>query len=103
MLAGLSLINKLLYGSAVVVILSLAIALFFADRRADKWEAKAVKCGATLTRLAEESKANQAEVKERIVEGRERVVYVDRVARGIESAPLPGNCKTPVAVLGADL
>jgi hypothetical protein len=103
MFAGISLLHKIIGSIGLAVILSLAVALFMADRRADKWERQAVKCNATLTRLAEESEANKSEVKERIVEGRERVVYVDRVARGVEAAPLKGQCQTPDAVLQADL
>jgi hypothetical protein len=103
MLAGLSLIQKIIGSIGLAVVLSLSLALFMADRRADKWERQAVKCNATLTRLAEESEASRSEVKERIIEGRERVVYVDRVARGIEGAPLKGQCQTPDAVLSADI
>ncbi len=33
----------------------------------------------------------------------ERIVYVERKARQIEAAPLPGNCKTPGEIMGADL
>ena len=103
MFAALSLIQKIVGIAALSIILALSIALFFADRRADKWEAKAIKCGATLERLAEESKRDQAEVKERIVGGRERRVYIDRAAKPVENAPLEGQCRTPAAVMESGL
>ena len=61
-------------------------------------------CRAERERLAEQSK-RKIEQTARTVE---RIVYrdlpeADRRARVIETAPLPGNCETPRAVLEADL
>lgn len=97
MLAGLSLIHKLLYGCAVVVILGLAGLLFFADRRADKWEAQAVKCSATLERISTAKDEQGKATGKNIGQVKERIVYVDRIVRPLENRPLPENCVTPDA------
>jgi hypothetical protein len=102
-LAGFSLIQKIAGGFALGLVLLLALAWQIEKRQANKLRAQLEKCEAFRKQLAEESERKKAEVSERIIEGRERIVYVDRVARGIEAAPLPGNCATPPAILGADL
>lgn len=38
-----------------------------------------------------------------IGKAKDRIVFVDRKAREVEAAPLPGNCRTPDAVRSADL
>jgi cell division protein FtsL len=102
-LMALPLIHKALYGSAVVLILSLSLALFFADRRADKWERQAVKANAELQRISTEKDEQAKETGRNLEAARERIVYVDRIAREIEKAPLPGQCATPEAILTANL
>jgi cell division protein FtsL len=102
-LMALPLIHKALYGSAVVLILSLSLALFFADRRADKWERQAVKANAELQRISTEKDEQAKETGRNLEAARERIVYVDRIAREIERAPLPGQCATPPIIMGADL
>ena len=100
----IGLVEKIVGGIALAVILALSIALFAADRRADKWERQARKLSAKLDQLAEESKANKREAEKRIGQGKERVIVVERKAREIEAAPIePGLCKTPDAVRSADL
>ena len=103
MLAGLSLIHKLLYGSAVVLILALSAALFMADRRADKWEGQTRKANAELQRIST-AKNEQRKETGRNIE-RVRVVEKDagKRAERVEQAPVELNCKTPEAVLQADL
>jgi hypothetical protein len=93
----LSLIQKIVGGVALSVILALSIALFFADRKADKWERQAVKCNATLQRISTAKDEQKAETGRNIDSAKERIVYVDRIVRPLETRPLPENCVTPDA------
>jgi biopolymer transport protein ExbB/TolQ len=102
-LGPLSFIQKILGSVGLAVILSLSLALFFADRRADKWERQAVKANAELQRISTEKDEQAKETGRNINSARERIVYVDRIAREIEKAPLPGQCATPPIIMGADL
>lgn len=86
-----------------LAILGLLLALGVVDRRADKWEAHAGKLSAELQRISTAKNEQSRETQRNIDKGRERIVYVDRVAGEIEKAPLPGNCATPPQVLQADL
>lgn len=102
-LGPIGLVQKIVGAVALSAILALSLALFMADRRADKWERQAVKCNATLDRLADESAARQKETARRVEEAKERIVVVEREAKRVEEAVLPGQCATPGAVLQADL
>jgi hypothetical protein len=79
-----------------------------------------VRLGAAQNRIERERIANnelRAELKristaknEQVERTKETIRYVERirkeadgVAEKIEQAPLPGNCKTPDAIMGADL
>lgn len=102
-LAGISIIHKALYGAAVVLILSLSIALFMADRRADKWERQAVKCNATLHSISTAKDEQKVVTRSNVEEAERGRSDAERVARRIEEAPVAGQCETPEAVLSADL
>jgi hypothetical protein len=79
-----------------------------------------VRLGAAQNRIERERIANnelRAELKristaknEQVERTKETIRYVERirkeadgVAEKIEAAPLPGNCRTPDAIMGADL
>lgn len=103
MLNAIPLVSKLLGLAALVAILTLTVLWQAADRRADKWQSQSLKLSAQLERLAVESEERQRESARRIAEAQGRIVVVDRIAREIEKAPLEGQCKTPDAILKADL
>jgi hypothetical protein len=100
---GIGLIQQIVGVIALVALLSLLLLWKAADRRADKWEAQALKLSAELRRISTEKDEQKAATDKAIAKGRERIVYVDRVAKEIEKAPLPGQCRTPGAILKADL
>lgn len=58
---------------------------------------------AELRRISSKKNEQQVITRDRIVvvEGKER--EADKVAEQVENAPLPGQCRTPETVLGADL
>jgi hypothetical protein len=94
-------------------LLCIALALFGAvqtirvkteQRHARKVEAQLSKATDLINRLREESKKNQAEVGKVV----DRYVTVTKPevrerVRVIESAPLPGGCRSPKEVLDADV
>ena len=90
-------------GIAGFLCIMLGIALVVERAHSRKQAARIVELSATIQRLEDEGKQKQSEVREVIKAGKERVVVVEREAKRIEQAPLPGNCRTPVAVMGADL
>lgn len=103
MIAGLSLIQKIIGSIGLAVILSLSLALFLADRRADKWEAQAVKLAAELKAISTAKDEQKVVTRSNVKEARQGRQDAERVARRIEEAPVTGQCETPEAVLQADL
>ena len=98
-----SLVHKIVGGIALAVILSLSIALFAADRRADKWEAQARKLSVELHRISTVKNEQKAHTERVIVEVERERKDAERAAKRIEAAPLSGKCETPREILGADL
>ena len=96
-------ITKALGIAALTVILSLSIALFAADRLADKWEAQAQKLSRALKRISEGKNLQRTETGRNITEAEKGRKGAETIAQRIENAPLTGQCKTPDAVMGADL
>lgn len=56
-----------------------------------------------LKRISTAKNEQQAETAKNIAKAKDRIVIVERDAKRIEAAPLPGNCRTPDAIMGADL
>ena len=72
-----------------------------AERRADKLSNQLVKARQEIGRLSVAGQQMQAENTRTITRWRTRTVEVDRNARMVENAPLPGNCQTPKEVTEA--
>ena len=94
-------------------LLCIALAIFGAvqtirlateQRHARKIETQLVKCTDAQRKLAEQSKAQQKDVA-RVIDHYVTVEkpVVQRVVERIESAPLPGNCKTPAPIMELDI
>jgi hypothetical protein len=96
-------VQKIVGAIALAVILSLSIALWAADRRADKWEAQSLKLSAELRRISTQKNEQGVRTERIIVEVEKERQGAERIAKRIEAAPLPGQCETPDAVLVADL
>jgi hypothetical protein len=60
-------------------------------------------CEETRRQLAKQTKAKQAETSRRIEQGNRDIQSADGRAKRVETAPLPGGCRTPEAVLQADI
>jgi biopolymer transport protein ExbB/TolQ len=58
---------------------------------------------AELKRISSKKNEQQIITVEKIKEVEKIRREADKVADGIEAAPLPGQCKTPDAIMGADL
>ena len=74
------------------------------QRHAHKVEAQLLKCSGTQRKLQSESKAQQQQsgkVIEHYITVEKPVIRTE--VQKIESAPLPGNCRSPKEVLGADV
>lgn len=81
--------------------LGMALVLMYAALRIE--QAQNVKLKAQLHAQIEAGKAKKSEVRDVIKQGKDRIVVVEKQAKRIEGAPIPGNCQTPDAVMGADL
>lgn len=69
-----------------------------ADARHDRDAAEA-----QLQKMSAPRDVQKTETAKRIEIVKERVRHADGVAKTIEQAPLPGQCRTPPEVMGADL
>lgn len=67
---------------------------------AERWEKTYHGYRASQAAAAEQQKQTTAT---NIVKTRDRIVHIEGPARIVETAPLPGQCKTPDAVLQGDL
>ncbi len=56
-----------------------------------------------LKRISTAKNVQQAETDRNIVKAKDRIVIVERDAKRVEQARLPGGCRSPQAVLDADL
>jgi hypothetical protein len=99
----LGLVQKIVGSIALAVIISLSIALWAADRRADKWEAQSLKLSAELKRISTQKNEQKVRTERIIVEVEKEREGAERIAKRIEAAPLPGKCETPGEIMGADL
>lgn len=103
----------MVFGGVSAILLALCAVLyieangfFWIDGLKDKLE----KCERDRNELRAELKRISSKKNEQQVITVEKIKQVetirreaDKVAEKIEQAPLPGNCKTPDAVMGADL
>ena len=86
-----------------IAILALLLLLGVADRRADKWEAQAQKLSRALKRMSDARDTQRETTRDNIAKADEGGKSADRIARRIEAAPLPGQCRTPPEILGSDI
>ena len=87
----------------LVILALIAWSVHLSDSR-DKWKANARAAYAKLDQLAEQSRETR-KATERVITQYKTITVpkVERIVERIESAPLPGNCRTPNEVLQADL
>lgn len=87
---------RLIVGGAVLIaFLTLFLLWKAADRRADKFQRQLIECVELRKKLERESREQQERTRTVIKQGKERIVYIDRKAKELESRPLPGGCRTP--------
>ena len=91
-------------GFLAFVCIMLGIALAVEKRHSSKLEDRNAKLSAIVSDYNAKSKETQKQT-ERVITRYIRVdaPEADKRAREVERAPLPGECKTPSAVLQADL
>jgi hypothetical protein len=73
------------------------------QRHSRKVEGQLSKTTAELQRISSKRNEQQIVTREKIKIVTQHIHDADGKARVIEQAPLPGNCKTPPAILQADL
>jgi cell division protein FtsL len=103
MLAGISLINKVLYGTAVALILLLALGWQIEKRRAGKLQGQVISLTAELKRISTKKDEQKPVTQRNIVEAEKGQKRAETVARRIEAAPVSGQCETPEAIMTADI
>lgn len=93
----LSPIFKLIGGGMVFVILMLGLALHMERRHSTKLQRQLIAATAELRRISDERNEQRAETGRNIGSAKERIVYVDRIIRPLESRPIADNpkCLTP--------
>lgn len=95
---------KLILWSALgMFVLGLMLALSMERRQNDKLKGQVKGLNDTLRSISDARDKQGKETNRNIGKAHDRIVYVDRKAREVEQAPLPGGCKSPDAVMGADL
>lgn len=83
--------------------LFLKLSLASEQRHSAKVEGQLVKAAAELQRISTKRDEQKAVTRDTIKEAETVTREADKVAERIEAAPLPGQCKTPTAILEADL
>jgi hypothetical protein len=78
-------------------------ALRMEKRHSAKVEAQLVKCEQARKAMSDARNVQKAETRERIKVVTRTIKESDDKAKAIETAPLPGNCKTPKEILDADI
>ena len=99
----LSFAAKLGLIGGLLVIVGLTTAWKIEERRAEKLQTQVVRWQREFARLSSERQEQRIVTRTRIVEVERKSKAAARRAKRIEEAPLPGQCKTPEAILGADL
>jgi hypothetical protein len=100
LLAGL---RGLIPAFALFLILTLGAALFIERRSLDKCQDRNTELTAELKRISTAKNEQKVITRDRIVIADKGRSEAEGRAKVIEVAPLPGNCKTPSEVLGADI
>ena len=93
----------ILFSALGMAFLGLMLALSMERRQNDKLKVNIAKLESTLRSISDKRNEQGKETDRNIDRAREKIIYVDRKAREIEGAPIVGTCKTPDAVMGADL
>lgn len=93
---------------AAIGLMALALAvqtvrLGLAENRADKLRIANNELRAELKSISDKRNEQKAETSRRIDRAERGNKEADKIARKIEEAPLPGQCKTPAEIMGADL
>jgi hypothetical protein len=98
-------LNLFKYASIGLAALCLILfAMYSIEKRgAQKWKARADAHHAELQRISSAKDEQKVITRDRIVVAERVVKQADDRAKRIEAAPLPGQCKTPEAIMGADL
>lgn len=99
----LSPLLKYVCGGLLFVCLMLGLALHVERVHAHKLERRVTELSATLKRITTAKDTQHTVTKTNIVTVTKTIHDADGKARKVETAPLPGNCRTPSAVLQADL
>lgn len=87
----------------IFLVLGLFLALQVEKRSHARTKAQAVRLSMELERISTAKNEQKVITRERIVEVERVRKDADKVAKRVEAAPLPGQCKTPEAIMGADL
>ncbi len=64
---------------------------------------KLAEARAELHRISTAKNEQQAETAKNTAKAKDRIVIVERDAKRVEAAPLPGQCRSPKEILEADL
>jgi hypothetical protein len=83
--------------------LFLKLSLASEQRHSAKLQGQVVKLTAELQRISTAKDEQRVETVKTIAKADAGNKAADKVADRIEAAPLPGNCKTPATIMGADL
>lgn len=94
---------KYIAGGLLIVCIVLGIALKVERVHTVKQAAQIVKLNAELQRITTAKNEQRSETAERIKVVTRTIHDADGKARVVEQAPLPGQCRSPSAVLQADL
>jgi len=89
--------------AGILIFTALFAAYKIEERRADKLQTQVIKWQRAFAKLSTERNEQRTITRTRIVEVERKSKSANTRARRVETAPLPGQCKTPEAVLGADL
>ena len=96
-------IYRYVSGGLLFLLILTGIAFKLEQRHSHKLQGQVVKLKGELDRISSEKNRQQVITRERIVEIERKSGEADKRARVVEAAPLPGQCRTPDAVMGADL
>jgi hypothetical protein len=79
------------------------IRLGAANNRADRIQINLNEARAELKAISDKRNEQKAETSKRIEQADKGNREADRVARGIETAPVAPDCRTPESIIGADI
>lgn len=94
---------KWIAGGLLFVTIILGIALKMEKIHSAKQAVQISKLAGELKRISTERNEQREETGERIKVATRTIGEADKRAEVVEKAPLPGQCRTPAEVMGADL